>query len=317
MPIKVFVDGQAGTTGLQLRDRLAKRPDLEVMRIEESRRKDPDARAEYLNAADIVCLCLPDEAARESAALVRNSRTRVIDASTAHRVDPAWAYGLPEMGPAQRERIAKAARVSVPGCYATAFVLALRPLVQAGAVPPDYPVVCHAVSGYSGAGRKMIDNYEAAAAAGKPLQGSRHYALGLQHKHLPEMREMAGLMQPPLFNPIICNFAQGLTMAVPLLRRLLPSKPSGQELHKILADHYAGARFVKVMPYGTDAGLDEGTFLDPMALNGTNRAEIFVRGNEEQLLLLCRLDNLGKGASGAAVQCLNLMLGLDEGLGLE
>lgn len=311
---KIFVDGQSGTTGLKIHERLARHPGVEVLRIEESRRKETEERRRFLNAADIAFLCLPDVAAREAVALVENARTRIIDASTAHRTDPAWAYGLPELGPEWRARIAGARRVSIPGCYASGFILALHPLVDKGVVPADHPVTCHAVSGYTGGGKERIAQYEAESRPAH-LKGARHYALGLAHKHLPEMRKWAGLAHPPLFTPILGDFAQGMAVAIPLVTRSLPGKPTAREIHAVLASFYAGQRFVEVMPFESETYLDEGC-LNPMACNETNRAELFVFGHEEQVLLLARLDNLGKGASGAAVQCMNIMLGLDEGLGL-
>lgn len=316
MRYKVFVDGQAGTTGLQIHERLARRSDLELLRIEEEKRKDPETRRALLNEADVVFLCLPDAASREAVSLLDSDRTRVIDGSTAHRVDPDWTYGLPELNGAQSEKIARAKRVSVPGCHATGFVLAIYPLIAAGIVPVDYPVVCQSVTGYSGGGKALIAKYQAPGRA-ESLSASRHYALGLRHKHLPEMQRVTGLAFPPLFTPVVGDFYQGMVVAVPLFARLLAKKTSPSGIREVLAAYYAGRPFVTVMPTNAEDRLDEGLYLDPMGCNGTNRAELFVFGHDEQILVLARLDNLGKGASGAAVQCMNIMLGLDERTGLE
>ena len=314
MRFKAFIDGQHGTTGLQIEERLSAHPDVELMRIPAELRKDTAARKEYINGADVVFLCLPDAAAKESVSLLENSRTKVIDASTAHRTNADWAYGLPELGGAQRSKIASSRFVSVPGCYATCFVLAAAPLVAQGVVGSDYPFVVSGVSGYSGAGREAIEKYEHTDRA-EHLSASLYYALGMAHKHLPEMRLHAGLRHAPAFNPIICDFRQGMAVSVPVLSRLAGKPLSPGMLHELYSGYYAGQRFVRVMPPEPSAGLIDGC-LDPMACNGTNMAELFVRGNEEQALVIVRLDNLGKGSSGAAVQCMNIMLGLDEGLGL-
>jgi N-acetyl-gamma-glutamyl-phosphate reductase len=314
MKTKIFVDGHEGTTGLQIHGRLAGRADLEVITIDPVRRKDPAARAECLNAADVAFLCLPDAAAREAVALVANPRTILIDASTAHRVDPGWAYGLPELGGEYRARIRTSNRIANTGCHAAAFLLAVRPLVASGLLPADFPVSCFSITGYSGGGKKMIADYEnnPAPALGSP----RPYALGLTHKHLPEMRVHSGLAAAPIFNPIVANFYQGMAVTVPLPLRRLPGSPQVADVHAVLARAYAGERFVRMLPPCDDAILDGGG-LDVQACNGTNRADVMVFGHAEQAVVITRLDNLGKGASGAAVQCMNLRLGLDEGLGLQ
>ena len=314
MKYKAFIDGQHGTTGLQIEQRLSAHPHIELMRIPAEFRKDIAARREYINGADVVFLCLPDAAARESVALHDNDHTKTIDASTAHRTDPGWAYGLPELGPAQRERIASSRFTSVPGCYATCFALAAVPLVSRGVVNGDYPFAISGVSGYSGAGREAIERYENPARPGH-LSASLYYGLGMAHKHLPEMQSHAGLRHPPAFNPVICDFRQGMAVTVPVLGRLMARCLTVAGLQDLYHDFYAGQRFVRAMPPQAGAGLIDGC-LDPMACNGTNMAEVFVRGNDEQALVAVRLDNLGKGSSGAAVQCMNIMLGLDEGLGL-
>jgi len=311
---KVFVDGHAGTTGLQIHERLAGRSDLELLRISEEQRKDLEARRALLNEADVVFLCLPDSAAQESASLVVSEKTRIIDASTAHRTDRDWVYGLPELSKEQRREIRTAKRLANPGCHATGFILPIYPLVQQGAVPRDYPITVHSVTGYSGGGKKLIEQYETADL--QRVEGPRHYALGLKHKHLPEMQQQAGLVFPPHFAPIVGNFYRGMTVAIPLLPRLMSKKLTAKDIHEILAAHYQGEHFVRVMPFDSEANLEDGYF-NPEMCNNTNRAEIFVFGHQEQVMLLTRLDNLGKGASGAAIQNMNIMLGIAEETGLE
>jgi N-acetyl-gamma-glutamyl-phosphate reductase len=314
MSYRVFVDGQEGTTGLRIHELLAGRDDLEVLRIDPDARKDPRARAALLNAADVAFLCLPDDAARAAVELVTNPRTCIIDASTAHRTLPAWTYGLPELAPGQRELLRAAKRIANPGCHATAFILLLRPLVDAGLVAPDALLSATSVTGYSGGGRKMIEQYER---GDDPSLGSpRQYGLTLAHKHVPEMMAHARLRQRPLFMPIVANFCQGLAVSVPLHLSQLAPGTDGAALHRALAAHYAGERFVRVLPPGAPTGVQDG-YLDVQACNGTNDCEIFVFASATQAVLVARLDNLGKGASGAAVQAMNLHLGLDEGLGLE
>ena len=317
----VFIDGEAGTTGLQIRERLLDRRDLTLLQIQPERRKDAAARAEALNAADVAILCLPDEAAREAVALIRNGRTRVIDASTAHRTAPGWIYGFPEMAAGQRSAVAGADRVSNPGCYPTGFIALVRPLVAAGLIPPDFPLTVNAVSGYSGGGKGLIAEFEGGAA-----DAFRPYGYTLSHKHLPEMQRYAGLDRPPVFAPSVGRFAQGMLVEVPLALWALRTRPSGQMLREALAAAYADARFVEVADAAEDGALQEARAgaggvvpaLDPEGLNGTNRLRLHVFANESagQARLAAILDNLGKGASGAAVQCLNLMLGADEGEGL-
>ena len=316
MAFKIFVDGQEGTTGLKIRDHLLKRKDIQLIEIEPEKRKDANRKKELLNGADIVFLCLPDVAAKESAAMVSNPKTKIIDPSTAHRTDPDWVYGIPELSREQRERICSSKRVSVPGCHATGFVMPLYPLAAKGVVPKDYPVTCFSLTGYSGGGRKLISAYEDVDAAAKEkLRGPRPYALGLTHKHVPEMQKHAGLANPPLFLPVVGNFYQGMIVSIPLYRKMLKGRPGAKEVHAELQDWYQRQKFVRVMPLSGAGALDDG-FLNPVECNGTNRIEIFVFGNEEQILLASRFDNLGKGASGAAVQNMNLMLGLREDEGL-
>jgi N-acetyl-gamma-glutamyl-phosphate reductase len=312
---KVFVDGQEGTTGLQIRDRLLGHGGVTLIEIDPIKRKDASERRRLLNEADIAFLCLPDAAAKESAALVKSDRTRLIDASTAHRTDPSWVYGLPELNKAQRAKIRSAGRVANVGCHAVGFILLMHPLVAAGVVAKDYAATCHSITGYSGGGKKMIAQYEEQGRPRFPLGAPRHYALGMSHKHLPEMRKYGGLDFAPAFNPIVGNFYKGMTVVVPLARRLLAKKLSLADIHDLLAGYYAGERFVRVMPFDGDANLDDGCF-DPLGSNDTNRNDIFVFGNDENMVLVSRLDNLGKGASGNAVQNMNLMLGLEEATAL-
>ena len=307
MAPRVFIDGEAGTTGLQIRERLVGRRDLELVSIDPARRKDADARAELLNASDAVILCLPDEAAREAVSLITNPDVRVIDASSAHRTADGWTYGFAEMAPGQRQAIAASKRVSNPGCYPTGFIALVRPLVAAGLLPADWPVTVNAVSGYSGGGKGMIAEFEDASAPGYTTVPYRIYAMGLEHKHVPEMQKHGGLSHAPLFAPAVGRYAQGMIVEVPLQLWALPGKPQLADLHGALASAYTGERFVEVASLAEAAAIKT---LDPEGLNGTNRMRLYAFGNDEQARLVALLDNLGKGASGAAVQNLNLMLGV-------
>lgn len=307
----IFIDGEAGTTGLEIRERLEACSDLELILLGD-RRRDVDARREALNSADAVILCLPDDAAIEAVSMIENPAVRVIDASTAFRVDPDWAYGFAEMAPGQREKIAGSTRVSNPGCYPTGFIGLVRPLVSAGIIPAGWPVTVNAVSGYSGGGKAMIAEFEAEGGA----DAYRAYGLTLKHKHVPEMTLHTGLERKVLFAPAVGSYRQGMLVEVPLHIGVLPGSPSVEVVHGALIEAYAGQRFVEV------ASLEETeamTGIDPEGLNGTNRLRLHVFGDRggEQVRLVALLDNLGKGASGAAVQNLNLMLGLDEGAGLS
>jgi N-acetyl-gamma-glutamyl-phosphate reductase len=313
MAALVFVDGQEGTTGLRIHEVLATRSDVQVLRIDPELRKDAKERARLMNMADIVFLCLPDAAAKESVSLVSNPKTCVIDASTAHRTAPGWTFGLPELHRSQRAVLRESKRISNPGCHASAFILLMRPLVDAGWVPPNLLVSATSLTGYSGGGKKMIERYQNNPAAA--LASPRPYALGLAHKHLPEMQAHTGLQHKPHFVPVVGPFYKGLAVMVPLHLAQLPERASAESIHAALAAHYEGERFVKVMPLRDAATLAEGEF-DVQACNDSNRAELFVFGSEDQVLLIGRLDNLGKGASGAAVQAMNIHLGVDEGLGL-
>lgn len=318
--IKVYVEGQSGTTGLKINERLAAHPYVEVLKIDEARRKDPDARRAMINSADVVFICLPDAAARETVSMVAkdNHRTCLIDASTAHRTHSDWTYGLPELSREAREAIRSSRQVAVPGCHASAFILPLYPLVKQGIVPADYPIASHSITGYSGGGKQMIAEYTDAQrqVLYPDHDAPREYALGQKHKHIPEMQKAAGLAFSPSFSPIVGDFERGLAVFTPLQTRLLKQHLTPAEVHQILEAYYQGQTFVKVMPFVQDLCIDSAYF-NVKACNNTNRAEIFVFGNSEQILLACRLDNLGKGASGAAVQNMNLMNGFPETLSLE
>lgn len=313
MTYAVFVDGQEGTTGLRIHEYLAARSDIEVLRIDADKRKDPAERARLLNAADVAFLCLPDAASREAAAMINNPRTCLIDASTAHRISPGWAFGLPELAPDQRDKIRASKRIANPGCHASAFILALRPLLDAGLLSPEALLSATSITGYSGGGKSMISEYESTSE--RKLTSPRPYALGLNHKHLPEMARHTGLQQPPVFMPIVGPFYKGLAVSVPLHLSQIRAGAGVQDLHSALASYYEGERFIRVMPLRDAATLESG-FFDVQACNDSNRVDLFLFGSETQALLIARLDNLGKGASGAAVQSMNVHLGIDEGLGL-
>lgn len=308
MKYKVFIDGKEGTTGLRIYDRLAKRDDIELMLIPEDLRKDPEERSKYINNSDITFLCLPDQAAIEAVSLVTNNKTRIIDASTAHRCDPAWAYGFPELSIDFYNKIKNSARVAVPGCYASGFMSIVYPLVTLGIAPKDYPFTVNAISGYSGAGKKAIQVYEDNNRA-KEFDAPRLYAMSQAHKHLKEMQAIPGLSKKPCFNPYVCDFLEGMLVTIPLFVDLLNKPYTPMEIHKLLSDYYNGKDFVRVMPYN-DKGTEDG-FLAANHLDGKDYLEIYVSGNEERINITACLDNLGKGASGAALECMNIMLGLD------
>ncbi|MBZ9808350.1 MULTISPECIES: N-acetyl-gamma-glutamyl-phosphate reductase [unclassified Mesorhizobium] len=308
MKPKIFIDGEHGTTGLQIRALLAERGDLEIISIPAERRKETAARAEFLNAADVAILCLPDDAAKESVSLISNETTRVIDASTAHRVAQGWEYGFAEMDKEQAKKIGAAKRVANPGCWPQGPIATLRPLVVAGLLPADFPVTVNGISGYSGGGRPMIEDY---VAKGQDAPEFLPYGLTLQHKHVPELRAYAKLSHDPIMQPAVGNFAQGMITVVPLQLGGLDHVPTGAELHAAIADHFAAIKggVVEVAPY---AHLERIPEIDPEIYNGTNRMKLYVFANDKraQALLLAVYDNLGKGASGAAVQNMDLMLGL-------
>ena len=313
MAVKVYIDGQEGTTGLKILERFEGRNDIELLKIDGEKRKDPAERKRLINSADFVFLCLPDAAAREAVSFVENNHVRIIDASTAHRTDPGWAYGFPELSPEHREKIRNSKRVANPGCYASGFISICYPLVKAGVLPPFYPVFAYATSGYSGAGKKAIAAYES---DDKPeeLLSPRQYALDMNHKHLPEMQKISGLAYKPMFNPIVDNYYSGMVVSIPLQGRLLQKRFTPEQIRDVLYDNYKDSNFVEVKPAGSECVPDG--FLTSNGLSGTNRMEIYVFGDNDQMLLCSRLDNLGKGASGAAVQCLNIMMGIDETTGL-
>lgn len=312
--VKVYIDGQEGTTGLKIMERFRDRNDIEIIRIAEDKRKDPAERARMINSADYVFLCLPDEASREAVSFVDNDHVRIIDASTAHRTNPDWAYGFPELSSKHRQKIMTSNRVAVPGCYASGFASIVYPLVKNNIIPDDYPVFAYATSGYSGAGKKAIAVYESNE---KPLEfnSPRQYALSQQHKHLPEMQTVSGLKYKPMFNPMVCDYFSGMVVSVPLQVRTLNNSVTAEQVHEMYRKHYNGANMVEVMPL-MSAEEQKSFFLASNTLSGVNKLQVFVFGNDEQILLCARLDNLGKGASGAAVQCLNIMMGIDETTGL-
>lgn len=314
MSVKVYIDGQEGTTGLKILERFEGRNDIELLRISEEKRKDPAERARFINMSDYTFLCLPDQASREAVSFVDNDHVRIIDASTAHRTNPDWAYGFPELSPEHRAKIASSNRVAVPGCYASGFASIVYPLVKNGIIPADFPVFAYATSGYSGAGKKAIAIYEGDE---KPeeFNSPRQYALSQQHKHLPEMKAVSGLEYTPMFNPIICDYFSGMVVSVPVQTRMLEKAVTPAEVHAMYTEHYNGANMVEVMPLMT-AEEQKSFFLASNTLSGVNKMQVFVFGSDEQILLCSRLDNLGKGASGAAVQCLNIMMGIDETTGL-
>jgi len=337
MTYKVFVDGSEGTTGLEINERLNKRDDVEILRIDPDKKKDVEERGRLLNMADVVFLCLPDDAARESVALVTNPDTRIIDGSTAHRTLDDWAYGIPELSGSHRDRIRNMKRVSVPGCHATGFNVIMYPLVREGYISPGYKATCVSITGYSGGGRRLIESYQ--GLEGNGFNSPCMYALSLSHKHLPEMQKHSGLDTPPLFMPVVADYYRGMTVSVPIHIGQMSKQINGkvahieqtskhindkivydehaslwndvESIHEFYTKYYAGQRFIKVMPYRVEKDLRMG-FLDAEGCNNTNMLELYIFGNDEQLLITARLDNLGKGASGAAIQNMNIMLGVDE-----
>lgn len=312
---KIFIDGKEGTTGLKIYERFANRSDIEILQIDDEKRKDPVEKAKMINASDYTFLCLPDAASIESVALCTNPETRIIDASTAHRTNPEWAYGFPELDKSFREKIVSYNRVAVPGCYASGSNAILYPLVKSGILPKDYPVVIHAVSGYSGAGKKAIAQYEAEG-RNPELDSPRLYALTQAHKHLPEIKKISGLDFEPVFNPYVCDYFQGMTVTVGLHSRLLSKKVTAKDVWQMFVDHYEGTNFVKVAGFMGEGTLPE-QFIPANTLANTNDMQVFVYGNDDRIMVTTRFDNLGKGASGAAVQCLNVMMGIDETTGLR
>lgn len=315
MSYKIFIDGKEGTTGLRIADRFKNRSDIELLEISEEKRKDTEERKKLINASDYTFLCLPDAVAIEAVSLVENDHTKIIDASTAHRTDPHWVYGLPELSKAQRKAVAASKRTAVPGCYASGFNCLMYPMVKSGMIAPYHPVICHAVSGYSGGGKKLIARYEDEN-RGNELNSTRAYSLGKTHKHVKEMMAVSGLSYPPIFCPSVGDFYNGMVVTIPIHLRTMARKATPRDVWEMFAEHYEGERFVKVMPFGAE-GMPEEAELFSNTLADTNMLQIFVYGNDDHVLLCSRLDNLGKGASGAAVQCMNIMMGIDEGTGLE
>ncbi len=318
---KIFIDGESGTTGLQIYSRLNQRDDIEIVSIEASKRKDATERAKLINAVDVVILCLPDDAAREAVSLVTNTSVKILDASTAYRTAQGWVYGFPELNPGQREKIASAQFVSNPGCYPTGFLACIRPLIAKGILKADFPITVNAVSGYSGGGKNLIQKYDAfhtTQAVGESLYPYGIYGLQFGHKHVKEMHYYSGLASPPLFVPSVGDFEQGMLVQVPLPLWILDNPPSGEVIYEAIAEYYQSQKFVQVAPFKELTLLRDGTFLDAKAMNGSNFVQIFVFANDatKEALLVARLDNLGKGASGAAVQNLNIMLNFPEELGL-
>ncbi|WP_147615026.1 N-acetyl-gamma-glutamyl-phosphate reductase [Treponema pectinovorum] len=311
---KVFIDGKEGTTGLKIYERFAKRTDIEILLIDEEKRKVPAERAKMINSSDYTFLCLPDSASIEAVKLCTNPNVKIIDASTAHRTNPDWAYGFPELSAEHRKKIASSKRVAVPGCYASGFASLVYPLVKNNIISPDYPLVCHAVSGYSGAGKKAIEQYNSPE-RNIELDSPRLYALTQEHKHLPEMALISGLKYKPIFNPYICDYFSGMSVTVSIHTRLMQKKLTGEELTSIFKEQYNSSKFVKCADFMGQDILSE-NFIAANTLAGTNNMQIFICGNDERLVLTSRFDNLGKGASGAAVQCMNIMMAIDEGTGL-
>lgn len=308
---KIFIDGSQGTTGLKIFNRFENRNDIELLHIDESKRKDAAERAEMINASDITFLCLPDAASMEAVSLVKNENVKIIDTSTAHRTNPDWAYGFAELDKNFREKIRTSNRIAVPGCYASGFNSIVYPLIASDVMPKDYPVTCYAVSGYTGAGKKGIAQYEDSG-RDKELDSPRQYALTQEHKHLKEMKAISGLDRTPIFAPHICDYPCGMVVSIPIFTDMLTRKMNKADIQKLFAEHYSGEQFVKVRELGyTDAMLGANNFAyrDDM--------EIEINGNDDRIVITSRFDNLGKGASGAAIQCLNIALGIDEATGLN
>jgi len=314
MKTKIFIDGSEGTTGLRIFERFEGRDDVEILKISSELRKDVNERKRLINESDITFLCLPDDAARESVSLVENENVKIIDTSTAHRTEEGWAYGFAELSDEHRSAIKTGKRIAVPGCYATGFISLVYPMISKGLMEKDYPVSAFAMSGYSGAGKKVIAAYEAEE---RPVDfdAPREYALTQEHKHLKEMQKITGLTKKPLFSPIICDYYSGMVVSVPLYAELLNGKQNVESVHKMFSGFYAGQKFVKVMPLDAEAGV--GNMLAGNACSGWDGLRIFVTGNDDRIVLSAQFDNLGKGASGAAIQCLNILLGCEEEKGLQ
>ncbi len=314
MKTKIFIDGSEGTTGLRIYERFEGRDDVELLKISSELRKDVNERKRLINESDITFLCLPDAAARESVSLVENENVKIIDTSTAHRTEEGWAYGFAELSQGHRDAIKNGKRIAVPGCYATGFISLVYPMIAKGIMPADYPVSAFGLSGYSGAGKKVIAAYED---KDRPVDfdAPREYALTQEHKHLREMQKITELSKTPLFSPIICDYYSGMVMSVPLYTEMLNGAQNVESVHKMFTEFYAGEKFIKVMPLDAEAGV--GNMLAGNACSGWDGLRIFVTGNDDRIVLSSQFDNLGKGASGAAIQCLNIMLGCEESKGLN
>ncbi|MDQ0226052.1 N-acetyl-gamma-glutamyl-phosphate reductase [Metabacillus niabensis] len=310
---KIFIDGQEGTTGLKIHDFLANRNDLEILKIDSVDRKNSEKRRILLNEADIVFLCLPDSISKEAVSMIENNKTRVIDASTAFRTNKNWVYGLPELNREQRELIVHSNRVSVPGCHATGFIIGLYPLIKNQIIPKEYPITCQSITGYSGGGKNLIQTYKTGSL--QAINSPKHYSLIFSHKHLPEMQHTTGLAYPPIFSPIVGNFYKGMVTSIPLTTRLLKKRVTAKEICEVLSDYYKDEKYIHIIPYNDESYLENG-FFNAEECNHTNRTDEFVFGHEEQIMIMTRLDNLGKGSAGAAIQNMNIMLGLDEATGL-
>ncbi len=313
MKTKIFIDGSEGTTGLRIYERFEGRDDIELLSISSELRKDTAERKRLINESDITFLCLPDAAARESVSLVENENVRIIDTSTAHRTEDGWAYGFPELSVSHRDAIKNGKRVAVPGCHATGFMSVVYPLISGGLLPKDYPVSAFSLTGYSGGGKKMIAEYEAED-RNNDINAPREYALTQQHKHLKEMKAITGLAREPLFSPIVADYYSGMVVSVPLYTEYLSKCKNPKEMTEYFAKYYAGEKFIKVVENGSDDLY--GGMLSGNSLSGWDGLKIYITGNEERMVLSAQFDNLGKGASGAAVQCLNIMLGCEENRGL-
>lgn len=313
MATKIFIDGSEGTTGLRIHERFSVRDDIELIPIAPEKRKDIEERKRLINQSDITFLCLPDGAAREAVSLVSNEQVRIIDTSTAHRTEDGWAYGFPELSAAHRKNIKEGKRIAVPGCHATGFISLAYPLVSEKILPADYPISAFSLTGYSGGGKKMIAEYEDKERTAE-YDAPREYALSQKHKHLKEMKKVTGLLREPLFSPIVADYYSGMVVSVPLYGDFLKEGTTPVRLHKFFADFYEGQRFIRVMPFGSEDELKG--MMAGNGCSGWDGLRIFITGNEERMLLTAQFDNLGKGASGAAIQCLNIMLGCEEDKGL-
>ena len=314
MKTKIFIDGSAGTTGLRIHERFRNRDDIELMQISDELRKDINERKRLINESDITFLCLPDDAARESVSLVTNDNVTIIDTSTAHRTEEGWAYGFPELSKSHRDAIKNGKRIAVPGCHATGFISLVYPLIAGDILPKDYPVASFSLTGYSGGGKKMIAEYEANERI-EELKSPREYALSQKHKHLKEMKKITGLDKEPLFSPIVADYYSGMLVSLPLYANMLKGKQTPEKIHKFFTEFYKDEKFIKVMPFGAEE--ESRNFLGGNGCSGWDGLQIFVTGNEDRILVSSHFDNLGKGASGAAIQCLNIVLGCEEDKGLN